>query len=121
MLGRLKVAAVTFADIDALHRRITASGASYAANCVVALCSRLFSKSGQAGRAEQRIRQTPLCEGRGSPATSHRYAHLYSDPQKAAVERVAAIIDARDVAANGTKPPPAAPIPFVGKRRGSRA
>ena len=44
-MGRLKVAALTFADIDALHRRITASGASYAANRVVALCSRLFSLS----------------------------------------------------------------------------
>ena len=31
--------------------------------------------------------------GHSNPATTHRYAHLFDDPQRAAVERVAAIID----------------------------
>src|SRR5262245_57995394 len=41
-LGRLRVANVTFSDIDALHRGITAR-APYRANRVVALLSRMFS------------------------------------------------------------------------------
>jgi integrase len=41
-LGRLKVANVTFSDVDALHRSITAR-APYRANRCVALLSRLFS------------------------------------------------------------------------------
>ena len=32
--------------------------------------------------------------GHSSPATTHRYAHIFQDPQRAAVERVAAIVDA---------------------------
>jgi integrase len=32
--------------------------------------------------------------GHSNPATTHRYAHLFDDPQRAAVERVAAIIGA---------------------------
>ena len=41
-LGRMKVAAVTFADVDALHRKIGA-GAPTQANRVLALLSRMFS------------------------------------------------------------------------------
>src|SRR5262249_9091724 len=44
-LGRLKVNAVAFADIEKLHRGITADGHSYRANRVVSLCSRLFGLS----------------------------------------------------------------------------
>ncbi len=32
--------------------------------------------------------------GHSNPTTTHRYSHLFDDPQRAAVERVAAIIDA---------------------------
>jgi hypothetical protein len=32
--------------------------------------------------------------GHSNPATTHRYAHLYDDPQRAAVERVGAAIEA---------------------------
>ena len=32
--------------------------------------------------------------GHSNPTTTHRYAHLFDDPQRAAVEKVAAIIDA---------------------------
>jgi hypothetical protein len=30
--------------------------------------------------------------GHSNPATTHRYSHLYLDPQRAAVERVGAVI-----------------------------
>jgi integrase len=44
-LGGLKVADVKRADIDKLHRRITATGATVRANRVVALLSRMFNLS----------------------------------------------------------------------------
>jgi integrase len=43
-IGRLKVAAISFADIDALHRKISARAPTHA-NRVLALLSRLFSLS----------------------------------------------------------------------------
>jgi integrase len=42
-LGGLKVHAVTFADIDAMHRRISVRGSKIAANRIVALASALFA------------------------------------------------------------------------------
>jgi integrase len=42
-LGRLKVGETRFADIDALHRKITARGTPYRANRIIALLSRMFS------------------------------------------------------------------------------
>jgi integrase len=42
-LGQLKVANVTFADIDDVHRAITKRGRPYRANRVLALLSRMFS------------------------------------------------------------------------------
>ena len=44
-LGHLKVAEVTFSDVDALHRKITKSGSPYAGNRVVALLSKMFSSA----------------------------------------------------------------------------
>lgn len=41
-LGRMKVADVRYADIDKLHRKITATGARVRANRVAALLSRMF-------------------------------------------------------------------------------
>ncbi|MBA4033797.1 MAG: integrase [Bradyrhizobium sp.] len=38
-----KVADVEYADIDRLHRRVTATGSTYVANRCAALCSRMFS------------------------------------------------------------------------------
>jgi integrase len=38
-----KVSEVEFADVDKLHREVTASGSRYAANRCIALCSRIFS------------------------------------------------------------------------------
>ena len=42
-LGRLKLAEVTFADTDGLHRKLSAHGTPYRANRVIALLSRMFS------------------------------------------------------------------------------
>ena len=42
-LGSFKVADVTYSDVDRLHRKITKRGATYQANRVVALLSRMFS------------------------------------------------------------------------------
>ena len=44
-LGHLKVAEVTFSDVDALHRKITKNGSPYAGNRVVALLSKMFSSA----------------------------------------------------------------------------
>jgi integrase len=51
--------------------------------------------------------------GHSNPVTTHRYAHLYDDPQRAAVEKVGAIIEA---AANGDRP--AAAVTTFSKRPG---
>jgi integrase len=48
--------------------------------------------------------------GHSNPATTHRYAHLFDDPQRAAVERVGAVISAAG------KPAPEEPTPLT--RRG---
>jgi integrase len=42
-LKNLKVADVTFSDIDRLHRKITAQGSPYQANRTIALASKMFS------------------------------------------------------------------------------
>jgi integrase len=42
-LGRLKVGEVSFDDVDALHRKLTASGTPYRANRVISTVSRMFS------------------------------------------------------------------------------
>jgi integrase len=44
-LNHQKVAAVTFSDVDALHRKITRRGASYRANRTIAVLSKMFSLS----------------------------------------------------------------------------
>src|SRR5262249_17184923 len=42
-LGREKVAAITWADIDALHRKITKAGSPVAANRVVSVVKKMFA------------------------------------------------------------------------------
>jgi integrase len=49
--------------------------------------------------------------GHSNPATTHRYAHLFDDPQRAAVERVGAVITAAG------KPAPAPPVTLKGRGR----
>ena len=53
--------------------------------------------------------------GHSTPSTTARYAHLFDDPLKAAVERVGAVITA---AGNGSKPEP--PVPSKRGRRRDR-
>jgi integrase len=48
--------------------------------------------------------------GHSSPTTTHRYAHLFSDPQREAAERVGAVIS------NAGKPT-VEPVSIVGRRR----
>ena len=73
-----KVADVIFADIEALHRKISKSGATYAANRCVAVLSKMFSlairwnmrdrQSVQGHRAEHRVRPAALLVGRRAGA-----------------------------------------------------
>jgi integrase len=69
-LGRLKVAEVTFSDIDGLHRKITARGTPYRANRVIALLSRMFSMA-----VRWRMRTDNPCKGieRNQEQKRHRY------------------------------------------------
>jgi integrase len=48
--------------------------------------------------------------GHSNPSTTHRYSHLFDDPQRAAVERVGSIITAAG------KPAPAPPVTLKGSR-----
>ena len=48
--------------------------------------------------------------GHSNPSTTARYSHLFDDPQRAAVERVGAVITAAG------KPPPAPPVELKGSR-----
>jgi integrase len=57
-LGRLRVAEVTFADIDGVHQAITKRGRPYRANRVLALLSRVFSMA-----ARWRMRADNPCKG----------------------------------------------------------
>ena len=57
--GKFKrVADVDYADIDKLHRRVSAAGSTYAANRVVALCSKMFSLA-----IKWKMRGTNPCKG----------------------------------------------------------
>jgi integrase len=69
-LGRLKVAEVTFSDIDGLHRKITARGTPYRANRVIALVSRMFSMA-----IKWRMRADNPVKGieRNTESKRHRY------------------------------------------------
>jgi integrase len=49
----VKVADVTFADCDALHRKITRSGSTYAANRCIAVLSKMFSLAVRWGMRER--------------------------------------------------------------------
>jgi integrase len=51
-LKNLKVANVTFSDLDRLHRRITAQGSPYQANRTIALASKMFSLAVRWGMRE---------------------------------------------------------------------
>jgi integrase len=55
--------------------------------------------------------------GHTQPSTTHRYAHLFQDPQRAAVEKVAAIISAASNNGNGGNGTEPTPLPTTRRRR----
>jgi hypothetical protein len=66
-----KVADVRFEDIDAIHRRITKSGAKYAANRCVAIMSKMFSLAVRWG-----MRDDNPCKGVERNKEHHRRRYL---------------------------------------------
>jgi integrase len=94
-IGRMKVAGVTYADIDALHRKISARAPTHA-NRAVALLSRMFSLAFRWG-----LRPDNPCRGieRNQEHKRHRYL---SGPELARL--TAALANLRDVqAANAVR------------------
>jgi integrase len=69
-----KVADVRFEDIDALHRKITKSGAAYMANRVVAVLSKMFSLS-----VRWRMRGDNPCKGVEHNSESKRKRYVKPD------------------------------------------
>jgi integrase len=69
-----KVADVSFADVDALHRKITRSGATYAANRCVAILSKMFSLAVRWG-----MRETNPAKGVERNTEHHRRRYLSGD------------------------------------------
>jgi integrase len=69
-LGNQKVAAITFADIDRLHRKITQQARPYQANRMLALLSKMFSLS---IRWEMRSDNPAKGVERNLEAKRHRY------------------------------------------------
>jgi site-specific recombinase XerD len=69
-----KVADVVYADVDALHRKITKSGAKYAANRCVAILSKMFSLSVRWG-----MREDNPCKGVERNTEHHRQRYLIED------------------------------------------
>jgi integrase len=73
-LGRMKVAAVAFTDIDRLHRKITKTGSSYAANRTIAMLSKMFSLAQRWG-----MRETNPCKGIERNTEFRRRRYLSGD------------------------------------------
>ena len=69
-----KVADVTFADVDGLHRKVTKSGATYQANRVVAMLSKMFALA-----VKWRMRPDNPCRGIERNKEYHRRRYLSSD------------------------------------------
>jgi integrase len=69
-----KVADVVYADVDALHRKITKSGADYAANRCVAILSKMFSLGVRWG-----MRDDNPCKGIERNTEHHRQRYLIDD------------------------------------------
>jgi integrase len=70
----IKVANVAFTDCDALHRKITRSGATYAANRTAAVLSRMFNLAIRWG-----YRETNPCKGVERNKEHHRRRYLSGD------------------------------------------
>jgi integrase len=84
-LGRLKVAEVTWADVDALHRKITAGGSPYQANRAIAMLSRMFTLS-----IKWRMRTDNPCRGIERNIEHKRKRYLKKDELTRLTEALAA-------------------------------
>jgi integrase len=73
-LGRLKVAAVGFAEVDGLHRAITKRGRSYRANRALAVLSKMFSMA-----IKLRMRADNPCKGIERNQEHKRRRYLSAD------------------------------------------
>ena len=69
-----KVADVAYSDIDALHRRISATGSTYVANRCVAMLSKMFSLA-----IKWQMRDTNPCRGIERNTESKRKRYLSGD------------------------------------------
>jgi hypothetical protein len=90
-----KVADITFADIDALHRRITKAGHPYRSNRVVSLLSKMFALSVKWG-----MRETNPCRGIERNTEHNRERYLSAD-ELARLTKVLAEFPDKDVAEAG--------------------
>jgi integrase len=84
-LGHLKVAEVTFSDVDALHRKITKSGSPYAGNRVVAVLSKMFSSA-----MRWNMRESNPTKGIERNLEQHRRRYLSTDELARLVAALAA-------------------------------
>jgi integrase len=87
-LGHLKVAEVSFSDIDALHRKITKSGSPYAGNRVVAVLSKMFSSA-----IRWNMRESNPAKGIERNLEQHRRRYLSTDELARLVTALAAHSD----------------------------
>jgi hypothetical protein len=69
-LGRVKVTAITFEDVERLHRSITKRGAPYRANRVVSLMSQLFSIAVRKGWRTDNLPRSSATASPNASATS---------------------------------------------------
>ena len=72
-----KVADVAYADVEALHRKVTATGSTYVANRCVAVCSRMFALA-----VRWQMRTDNPCRGIERNPESKRKRYLTGDELK---------------------------------------
>ncbi len=95
-LGSRKVASITFADIDALHRKATTANGPYAANRLVALLSKMFSLA-----IRWEMRPDNPAKGVERNAEERRYRYLSGDDLRRLTEALA--VHPSQIAANAVR------------------
>lgn len=83
-LGSRKVASITFADIDALHRKATVENGPYAANRLLALLSKMFALAVRWG-----MRPDNPAKGVSRNPEERRYRYLSGDELRRLTEALA--------------------------------
>jgi integrase len=79
-----KVADVAYADVEALHHKVTATGSTYVANRCVAVCSRMFSLA-----IKWQMRPDNPCRGIERNPESKRRRYLSGDELKRLIAALA--------------------------------